>query len=233
MNIKGIFFDLDDTLHDHHAPFARTIFSLLPEESISLLETETIYKTFRFYSDVLWKEYDGGKMKLEQLRVERILQTLKDFRIELSEEMAIQFQDNYEKELGTLTLFSDVPRLMNELKQLGFELGMITNGPTTHQKKKIQQLGLDKYFSENRIFISDQVGIAKPHPEIFKIAEREVKLPAEQLLYIGDSWENDVAAPIEAGWKSVWFNHRGKQPLTKHTPHAEITTLSALLSLVK
>jgi len=232
MNFKGIFFDLDDTLHDHHVPFARAIFSLLPE-SKTHLETEAIYKTFRFYSDVLWKEYDGGKIPLDQLRVERVLLTLKDYHIELSDEKAIEFQYNYEKELETLSLFPEVPMLLNELKRLGFEVGMVTNGPTMHQQKKIQQLGLDKYFSENHIFISDQVGIAKPNPEIFEVAAREVNLPAEQLLYVGDSWENDIVGPIMAGWKSIWFNHRRKQPMTHHKPHAEITSLSTLLSLVK
>jgi HAD superfamily hydrolase (TIGR01549 family) len=230
--IKAIFFDLDDTLHDHHAPFARAIFSLF-SKSNNQLETLEIYKTFRFYSDVLWKEYDSGKIPLHKLRVQRIVRTLKDYGVEVSEEKAIQFQQSYEQELKQLSLFPEVPLLLNKLKELGIEIGLITNGPTEHQLNKIQQLGLDEHFSENHIFISDQVGRAKPNPYIFEVAAREIKLASEELLYVGDSWENDVAGPMNAGWNAVWFNHRGKQPLTGHKPVAEIQTLSTILTHVK
>lgn len=232
MDTKAIFFDLDDTLHDHHAPFARAIFPLLPS-SKNHLETVDIYKTFRFYSDVLWKEYDSGKIPLDQLRIERIVRTIKDFGVEVSEENANQFQQSYDKELERLTLFSEVPMLLRELKEAGIELGLITNGPTEHQRKKIHQLGLDEHFSVKHIFISDQVGKAKPNPYIFEVAAGQIKLPPENLLYVGDSWENDVVGPMNAGWNAVWFNHRGKQPLTDHKPVAEITSLSSILKLVK
>jgi len=232
MDIKAIFFDLDDTLHDHHAPFARAISPLLPGPK-NQLDTVDIYKSFRFYSDVLWKEYDCGKIPLDQLRVERIVRTLKECSIEVTEEKAIQFQESYEQELQLLTLFPEVPLLLKELKELGVEIGLITNGPTEHQWMKIRQLGLGVHFSENHIFISDRVGRAKPNPYIFEVAAREINLPSENLLYVGDSWENDVVGPIKAGWNAVWFNHRGKQPLTDHKPIAKINTLSDLLSLVK
>lgn len=230
--IKAIFFDLDDTLHDHHAPFARAIFPILPNSN-NQLKTVDIYKAFRFNSDVLWKEYDAGKIPLDELRIERIIRTLEEYGVEVSEEKAIQFQQCYEQELKLLTLFPEVPMLLKELTKLGIEIGMITNGPTEHQRMKIQQLGLDEHFLENRIFISDQVGKAKPNPDIFKVAAREINLPPEELLYVGDSWENDVVGPMKAGWNAVWFNHRGRHPLTEHKPVTEIKALSTILMLVK
>jgi len=232
MNIQAIFFDLDDTLHDHHAPFKRAILPLV-NGTQKQLETVAMYKTFRYYSDVLWKEYDGGKIPLGQLRIERILRTLKDYGVEVTEQKASQFQQSYEQELELLTLFPEVPMLLKALKKLGIEVGLITNGPTEHQRRKIQQLGLDEHFLENHIFISDQVGRAKPNSHIFEVAAREINLPPEELLYVGDSWENDVVGPMNAGWNAVWFNHREKQPITGHKPVAEIKALTTILSLVK
>jgi HAD superfamily hydrolase (TIGR01549 family) len=232
MEFKAVFFDLDDTLHDHHAPFARVILHLLPSPNHQF-ETVDIYKSFRFYSDVLWKEYDGGEISLDELRIKRIIRTLKDYGVGVSIEKALQFQQSYEQELKRLTLFPEVPLLLKELNEVGIEIGLITNGPTEHQQNKIQQLGLEEHFSENHIFISDQVGRAKPNPYIFEVAARELNLPSEELLYVGDSWENDVVGPMNAGWNAIWFNHRGKQPLTNHTPVAEITSLSSISTLVK
>ena len=68
------------------------------------------------------------------------------------------------------------------------------------------------------IFISDAVGIAKPDPEIFAYVNRRTETTAEQCLYVGDTWANDVVGALEAGWKVCWYNPRGRQPLTAHEP---------------
>jgi len=89
------------------------------------------------------------------------------------EDKAMQFQQNYEKSLNDLKLFSEVPKLFNELKISGLEVGLITNGPTAHQQDKIRQLRLTQFIREELIFISDQVGIAKPNPDIFHRPQRK------------------------------------------------------------
>jgi FMN phosphatase YigB (HAD superfamily) len=126
-------------------------------------------------------------------------------------------------------LFQDVPSLLLQLKTKGFQLGIITNGPTEYQLNKIKSLGLTAFFPRDLLFISDEVGVAKPNPAIFHYTAQKVNKSCEDLLYIGDTWENDVVAPINAGWQSIWFNHRQRQPVSKHKPFAEIKCLSKIL----
>ena len=223
-----IFFDLDDTLHDHQKPFADAllqIFPMFPEE-ISL---PSVYNSLRHYSDLLWVDYNKSVISLEELRTKRITLALNDFHFPISEAQAIDFQKCYEQELSTISLFSEIPDILTMLKEHQYEIGIITNGPVEHQSNKINALGLRKFFSSDRIFISDGVGIAKPDPRIFLEVAKRCNGEPQEMLYIGDTWKNDVIGPIEAGWQAIWFNHRNRQRETDHQPLLETSSLQELI----
>jgi HAD superfamily hydrolase (TIGR01549 family) len=228
LRIKAIFFDLDDTLHDHLKPFANALHSCVPGLNSSL----TLYKEFRRMSDLLWEDYSQGILALEELRAQRIKFALESFGVHLSIEDALQFQQQYDKELSSLTLFPDVPALLSQLREAGYELGVITNGPVAHQLNKIKTLGIQEYINKDWLFISDGVGVAKPDPAIFRHVSEKVGIAPADLLYIGDTWANDIKAAIQAGWQAVWFNHRLREPETAHQPLAEIRQLSEILKIV-
>ncbi len=61
------------------------------------------------------------------------------------------------------------------------------------------------------MIISDAVGIQKPEPKIFSLMETRLNLAPESLLYIGDSFENDVIGAKAAGWSVWWFNHQNRK----------------------
>jgi putative hydrolase of the HAD superfamily len=89
------------------------------------------------------------------------------------------------------------------------------------------------YVSRNHIFISDEVGVAKPNKQIFQHVAQKVNMTPSEIVYIGDSWPNDVVAPMEAGWKAIWYNHRKRLPDTDHKPLAEIDQLLSIIDIVK
>jgi HAD superfamily hydrolase (TIGR01549 family) len=232
MKITTIFFDLDDTLHDHQKPFANSLrasFSYLPEE----FPIDLAYKRLRYHSDVLWKDYVNHSIELYELRLKRIVLALRDFDIEISKEQAALFQEQYEKELSRITLLPEVPTLLHTLKEHGIQIGLITNGPVQHQINKINALRLHEYFSPDLMIISDGVGFAKPDPRIFQEAASRIEAPPEQILYVGDTWHNDVVGPITAGWHSVWYNLRKRKPETEHQPVLITEDLSSILSLLE
>ena len=232
MSIKAIFFDLDDTLHDHLKPFSDAFKGIFPAyyRTISI---ETVYKKFRDASDFLWEIYSRNEIDLAELRKQRIIHALKNFEISISNEQAQQFQKRYESQLNHLELFQEVPELLTLLSNKGYLLGIITNGPTEHQLKKIEILGLEKYIPRDLIFISDEVGAAKPNPEIFNVAANTIAFSPRELLYVGDSWTNDVTGPSNAGWQAIWFNHRKRQPVTTdYKPLGEVKCLLDILSVL-
>jgi putative hydrolase of the HAD superfamily len=231
MTVRGVFFDLDDTLHDHLYPFSKAIkatFPLIAEQ----VHIESLYKKFRECSDLLWRDYTVNELTLEELRIQRIVLALREFDIYIENEEAYDFQSHYQSCLTNLQLFSEVPELLQTFKSMGLQIGIITNGPIKHQYSKITSLGLIKYIPRNLIFISDEVGVAKPNPEIFHHVAQKINIRPSELIYIGDSWINDVVAPAKAGWHSIWYNHRNRKQDTDYQPLAVIDHLPLLLNII-
>jgi HAD superfamily hydrolase (TIGR01549 family) len=231
MAIKAIFFDLDDTLHDHLHPFLKAFndsFSDLYEQ----MDVESLYKKFRDFSDLLWKKYSNQELSLEELRIARIVMAFEYFQKSITNEQASDFQAHYELNLDNLQLFEEVPELINIIKAKGKLVGIITNGPVQHQFNKISSLGLTSCVSREHIFISDEVGVAKPNKQLFHHVAQKVNLIPSEILYIGDSWPNDVVAPMEAGWQAIWYNHRKMLPDTHHKPLAVIDHLLSIIDIL-
>ena len=97
--------------------------------------------------------------------------------------------------------------LLDECEAAGVKMGVITNGPFSHQVQKFHTLGLDKWFTEDQLIVSAGVGVAKPDVQIFRMAEEKWGMKPENTFMIGDSLENDIAGAKNAGWKTIWMNH--------------------------
>ena len=98
-------------------------------------------------------------------------------------------------------------QLLDECEAAGVKMGVITNGPFSHQVQKFHTLGLDKWFTEDQLIVSAGVGVVKPDVKIFRMAEEKWGMKPENTFMIGDSLENDIAGAKNAGWKTIWMNH--------------------------
>ena len=78
------------------------------------------------------------------MRAHRISQSLKDLDYpHITEEEGLLFQKIYEEELDNICLHEEVKKTLDFLKEKNVPLGIITNGPTDHQTKKLKQLQLN------------------------------------------------------------------------------------------
>ena len=110
------------------------------------------------------------------------------------------------------------------------QLGLITNGPSEHQRSRIEPLGLDRYFEA--IAVSGELGVRKPDPAIFRHVLRALSVTPAAAVYVGDSLEADVAGAKAAGMAEVWLNRDGRAVSGDHEPDAEIATLAELPGLL-
>jgi putative hydrolase of the HAD superfamily len=98
--------------------------------------------------------------------------------------------------------FPNTFEILEQLKQQGYKLGMITNGFGDFQSSNIHALGIQKYFEV--ILISELEGIRKPDPAIFLRAAELMSVLPEECVYVGDHPINDVIASRNAGMKGIW-----------------------------
>lgn len=85
----------------------------------------------------------------------------------------------------------------------GLRLGLVTNGRVVIQGRKIDGLGLRDRLDP--IVISEAVGVRKPEPAIFAHALAALALGPEEVAFVGDNPEADVAGAKAAGLRAVWM----------------------------
>jgi putative hydrolase of the HAD superfamily len=71
-----------------------------------------------------------------------------------------------------------------------FNLAMITNGFSEVQVIKMKASGITQFF--DTVVYSEDLGIKKPHPEIFQLAMKKANCTSDQALMIGDDWDADI-----------------------------------------
>ena len=191
-NIRAVFFDLDDTLLDRKGTFLlycdhmiRTFFP----NSISQTESEII-KHF-----IVEADKDGYELRsvFYQTIVEKY--SLPFSAAELEQEWFCSFH----------RFCVPMDGLMETLKYLGakYKLGIITNGASLMQNKKIDSLGIRPFF--DAIIISSEAGIKKPDEKIFRMACEALNADNKSAVFVGDNYEKDVMGAKNAGMHPVWM----------------------------
>ena len=94
--------------------------------------------------------------------------------------------------------------LLNALTALSrlAKLGVITNGTSESQRQKIHAAQLDQAFAPDHLWISAEIGKAKPDPAIFLMASSALGVPPGQCLFVGDREDDDVAGARAAGMQA-------------------------------
>lgn len=213
----AIMFDMDDTLYDLMMPFEAACRRMFGDKCIPVMEP--LFLAHRMHSDEVFEASRTGAITMEEMYIYRIQRAMEDFGFSISSEEALTFQSVYADEQNRIRMSETMRSILEFLKENNVRTGIITNGPTEHQWKKIRTLGADKYITRQHAIISGEAGAAKPDIRIFEHAEKMMGLQKQDAWYVGDSFENDIAGAKLAGWHAVWFNHRGRlQPENGVTP---------------
>ncbi len=93
----------------------------------------------------------------------------------------------------------DVPGCLEELKR-HYRLAVISNSDG-RISEVFDRLDLSQYFEA--IFDSGKVGHQKPSPIIFQTALRDLNVPAERSVYIGDVYSIDYSGAEGAGMNAI------------------------------
>lgn len=112
-------------------------------------------------------------------------------------------------------------RLLQQLKQHDFKLGIISNGGHQTRLNILQGLGFLDYFDV--VHSSESVGIRKPQPEIFIHTATSLDLLPQQCLFVGDHPMNDIQGAQSAGMSALLL--QGFHEIPTHLTVPKITQL--------
>lgn len=142
------------------------------------------------------------------------------------------FEKHYTELLLLSKPFDGVIEGLDAMKAAGYRLGCITNKLALYTEPLLKGIGMAKYF--DIVLSGDTLPEKKPHPMPLLHAAHFFGIAADQLLLIGDSL-NDALAARAAGCPvfCVPYGYNHGEPVDGLDLDAVITDLPAALKLIK
>ena len=128
---------------------------------------------------------------------------------EQTDEIEQEFREALFAESSTATLFSGTKTILSFFKRRGYAIGLVSNVSTYH-KEPFFRFGLDR-FVDVAVFSCD-VGLAKPDPDMYVNACKQLGVRPEEVLFVGDSYNMDVKTPLSLGMRAIHVSPSGRYP---------------------
>lgn len=155
---------------------------------------------------------------------------LKELNLDKEGALDIVFEE-FSARIGNYVIFPDCKTTLQKLKELGYQVGLISNTIPNHAHERRPMMaahGILEFFEA--IVLSSEIGFEKPHKEIFEIALKEIGITnPKSAIHVGDCPYDDVIGAQNAGLVPVLFDPLG----IKKADCATIRTLSELPELLK
>lgn len=222
---KILLIDLDNTLLDFDLAQRKALITTL--EKYGIEPSENNIELFRKINTYYWEEYEKERITKEKLLVKRFEDFFNIFNIKEDSSIANK------SFLLELSYGSDKIEHADEVLETlskKVKIYAVTNGVYNTQKRRVEESGLKKYFSD--IFVSEKIGYQKPKKEFFDYVFKELNYPEkESIIVVGDSLSADIKGGMEYGLDTCWYNPKGKT--TSLEPTYVITNLLELLKIFK
>ena len=202
---KYFLFDLDRTLWDFDANARNNIFSLLDIYSITD-DKQGFYDNYDKINHTLWTEYEKGIITKDELKSERFYRTLKLYGVD-NLEISEQFGNAYLEQMPLQkALMPYAMETLTELKANGCKMAIVTNGFKEVQRNKLERSGIAHFFDV--VMISEEQGVNKPCPIIFKRTLKAVGGDKKQAIMVGDDFANDIEGAMIFGIDQFFYNYK-------------------------
>ena len=235
----AILFDLDDTLLVAFGPsqsqWRRTIATFA--DRLGPVEAHAVAAAIQTASVELWA--DPGRHKYWRHRIGEARRKIVAIAFaelaaaghpvpiqSVGDAMADAYQALHEEELA---MFPDAHATLDELKQRGVRLALITNGAGPPQRAKVVRFALEHRF--DHIQIEGEHGFGKPEERAYTHAMEVLDVRPHETWMVGDNLEWEVVGPQRLGIHAIWYDGYGigLPPDSPIVPDRIIRRLSELL----
>ena len=208
--IKGVFFDLYNTLIGYQPSREEMTQKLLSEMGYTIIEND-LYLPMNKADEYFYQQNAQSPIslreKVEQMAVwshyYRII--LEAIDIEASPELITNLIGRWKNLKWEMTLYQDVIPCLKNLKNRNLKIGLISNADKD-MSELFNKTGLDAYLET--VVISQDVGVTKPNPIIFQAALEKSGLAAKEVLYIGDQYQVDYIGAMNVGLNPILLDRR-------------------------
>ena len=222
--INTIIFDLDDTLYPQ-LEYTR----------------QCLHATVNYISDISGENKEVIKVKLDEILEKNGIEYKFIFN-DLFKEISFDGMPKLKIILELfwsctpeIKVFDGVLDVLTQLKTQ-YRLAILTDGHVHIQEQKIDTLGIRDFFEY--VLITDSLGVEyrKPSPAGYKKILEEMKISAQDCIYVGNDPRKDFLACKELGINTVRIRQGDYKNLTLdkiHEADCEIDDIQDLLNIIK
>ncbi|WP_212936819.1 HAD family hydrolase [Bacillus hominis] len=191
MVIKAIVFDMDDTLYkekDYVVSGFKAVDDWIKEN----------YKKIGFYNIAI-QLFDSGERKFV------FNKTLEKLNIDYDEKLISNLIEQYRSHTPDIQLLEEADWVLNNLIN-NVKIGLISDGYLVAQERKVNALKLKERF--HSIILTDKLGREywKPSQIPYEKISKELQVPHQQCVYIGDNLSKDFITAKKLNWITIHIN---------------------------
>ena len=199
---RAVLMDADDTIFDFGAGNRCAVNQLMDEIGYTHPDR---FDQYQEINHACWQALERGEMTQAELQVARFARFLERYGLGHD---PVKTADRFVEILGQQVFL--LPYAEEVMRYISARLPVVilTNGITKVQKSRMAGSAVREYIHD--LVISQEVGIAKPDPGIFRYALDRLGMKPEEVIMIGDSPSSDIRGANNAGIDACWYNPHGK-----------------------
>lgn len=224
MVIRGVVFDMDDTLYLER-DYVKSGFRAVAEHVRSVVDKTTAF-------EVMWNMFESG---VRGDTFDRLFSA----HPELAETYTTkELVAVYRGHAPAIKVIPAMRALMETLRARGVALGLLSDGPLASQQAKADALNVADLV--DHVVLTDALGREhwKPDPAGFELLARKMNCSHNSLVYVGDNPVKDFVAPKQLGWMAVRLRLPGQLRIDLEpndatcAPHEDVNSIARLAELL-
>lgn len=199
---RAVGFDLDGTLFDHRGSAWRALDVFITDLGGACTEELlSVWFTIEAQEFESWRTGQVSFVEQRRRRLRRFLPLIETpippEEVELDALFAA-YLNAYRREWRVFPGTLDV---LDELRESGVAIGVLTNGDSAQQRDKLATLHLVPRI--DAVCISDEIGYTKPDPRAFHSLAAALGVEHADIVFIGDDELHDVTGARAAGMRAA------------------------------
>jgi len=202
--IRSVIFDFDDTLADSSGVHERVWPSVVAVvvRHVPGLDEQRFLERYDGVMDAHYERLLRGEVDFEGFRRERLAEALAPWAA-VSDALMREYYAVKVRVIDELRPYADAIPTLRGLRAAGIRVGILTNGPSELQRRKLAVTGIDR--EVDVVGISGEIGAHKPAGEAFAAVLDLLGAKAGEAAMVGDSLVNDVGGGLAHGFaRVVW-----------------------------
>jgi len=222
--IKGILFDMDNTLLDfmyYKRETAKATAKAMVKKGLPASEKEIYKKIFQIYEE---KGIEYQKTCYD---------VVKPYNLEINLAEKIQHAGiiaYIKRKYKVIKPYPGVKKTLKKLKEMNLKLGIVSDAPRNKIWDRLILSGLEDEF-DIVVSHSDTLNY-KPHPSSFQLALDKIKLKPSEVIFVGDNPGRDIKGAKLIGMKTCLAKY-GQEFNSDDKADYELNKFEDLIKIIK